>query len=180
MSWRKFLAFGAVDETVHHFHRITLALALVGTLSIQAVATAYLEDVKDVWYSFILTFPLTTGLIIIFLVMYHLNLKKFSLGTLVICLGLFVVVFLLLDAFANLLHLPEYGEKIKKEQAAAEQIQRSADSIYNPKPYLDEALQKQKTTDSLLQSRAVDNRKTFQESQAEVHENIQKIFGEGG
>jgi ABC-type multidrug transport system fused ATPase/permease subunit len=158
MSWRKFLPFREIDETVHHFHRITLALTLVGTMSIQSVLTAYLEDVKDVWYSFILTFPLTTGLIIIFLVMYHLNWKKITLGTLVACLSLFVVVFLVLNGFASLFHLRQYGEKIQAEQAKQAQIQRSADSIASPGQYVAEALQKQKTADSLWKIRWEANR----------------------
>jgi hypothetical protein len=153
MRWRSFLPFKEVDETIHHFHRMTIALTLVGTMSLQAAITSYLGPIKDIWYSFILTFPLTTGLTIIFLVIYHLNWKKVRFLDVIACPALFAILFLVLNGFSSVFKLPQYAEQIKLKQDTLEQIQRTADSLMYPKAYVEEAIRKKRAEDSIWQLR---------------------------
>src|ERR1700749_3894302 len=105
MSNRLLMPLGLLDEAIPPFHQMMAAVTFVGTLSVQAVVTAYLEPVKMIWYSFVLTFPLTTGLTIFFLILYNYSWKKFRLLDLFVGAGLFAFLFLILNGLYSALGL---------------------------------------------------------------------------
>ena len=62
---------GFLEGLVHTSHTITLVLGFIGFGSLQALIAQYFEPLIEVYWSFLLTFPLTQGLTILFLFLFN-------------------------------------------------------------------------------------------------------------
>jgi hypothetical protein len=135
MPNRILFSLGLLDEAVHPFHRMVAAVTFAGTLSLQAVLTTYFEPIKIIWYSFVLTFPLTTGLTIIFLILYNLKWKSFGLADLFIGVGFFALLFLALNGLYSLFGLEKVAKKYEDDERKDQLVQHYKDSIADPKKF---------------------------------------------
>ncbi|MES1218515.1 MAG: hypothetical protein ABUT20_23615 [Bacteroidota bacterium] len=112
--------FSALYETserfISPFHYMSLGLTFCITLSGTACCTQYLEPVTTVLGAFLITFPLTIGMLIIFLILYNLNWEKVSFIKVMLGPLLFAFLFISLNLFAKAFHLKERGEKIAAEK----------------------------------------------------------------
>jgi hypothetical protein len=153
MANRLLIPLTLLDEAVHPFHRMMAAVTFVGTLSLQAVVTAYLEPVKMIWFSFVLTFPLTTGLTIVFLVLYHFNWKTARFSDLFVGAGLFALLFLVLNGLYSVLGLEKVAKKYEADEKREQMVQHYKDSLEDPGKFQRLFIEQQRTIDSTWKAR---------------------------
>jgi ABC-type multidrug transport system fused ATPase/permease subunit len=128
--FRRFLMpFMRLDEIVHPFHRTSLILLYTSTLSITSVLTSYFEPVISIFFSFLLTFPLTIGLTMFFLIILYQDWSKVTLFHIIMSPSILIILFLLLNALSNALSLPQRAAVYVHEQHVYDSLRRIGDSI---------------------------------------------------
>lgn len=125
----------STDEAMHPFHRASLGVIFCGTLSLQAVMASYFEPVISVWLSLLLTFPLTTGLTIVFLIFISINWRRLTLAWIVIAPSLIAILFFLLSGLARVLDLPEKTARFERHERTEARIRWQVDSTEDPVRY---------------------------------------------
>jgi hypothetical protein len=119
MKFSPFINGNKVLESVTPFHMLTLGLTFISTISISSVILQFLEPVFRVYFSFLLTFPLTLGLMIVFLIIINTNWDKVSATKILVAPILVSLLFAGLNFVSK-----KYGlEKTGAEYEAAEKKQ---------------------------------------------------------
>ncbi len=118
---------GFLGGLVHNSHTITLILGFIGLGSLQALITQYFEPLIEVYWSFLLTFPLTLGLTILFLILANSNLKKIPVINVLAAPVLLFVLFFILNSFAEKYKFAEQAEVHAKEKEKIDNIKGAAD-----------------------------------------------------
>ena len=96
-------------ESITPFHLISLGLVYISTLSLSAVFMKLFEPVRDVYFNLLLTFPLTIGLIIIFLILINANWHKVTLMKILSAPLLFALLFVGLNQVSKRFGLEKMG-----------------------------------------------------------------------
>ncbi len=135
----------AVSDLYLVFHHLSVLIGFLTTLTIHAIITSFLEPVKNVSYSFLLTFPLTTGLIVIFLILFNLDWKKITPGHLFYGPLMFALFFIFLNGISHKFHFYEKGQFYIARQDSLQHIE---DSTKNPAAY-QEKINEEKLDESL-------------------------------
>jgi hypothetical protein len=94
------------EKVVLPFHHMNMVLILISSLSIHALLTNVFEPIKNVYVTFLLTFPFTLGLTIIFLILANYDWKKLTFFKILEGLSLFAILFIILAAISNACGLP--------------------------------------------------------------------------
>jgi ABC-type bacteriocin/lantibiotic exporter with double-glycine peptidase domain len=131
--------FHLLDEFMLSFHWTALALGYCVTLGLQSVCIHFFEPVTTVAFSFLLTFPLTTGMTIIFLILFNMNWKKITFIEVVATPAMFGIFFIFLNAMSDRLQLPKKLDKYKKELARNDSMNRVTDSMLLKEKYQEAA-----------------------------------------
>jgi hypothetical protein len=110
------LLFEGPERILSSFHLMGLGITFFLSVSLNAYCTYIFEPVKDVLTSFLLTFPLTVGLLIVFLILLNLNWSKLTFIKLLIAPTLFALLFVFLNQVSDSFHLREKGLKLDDEK----------------------------------------------------------------
>ncbi|MGC4101114.1 hypothetical protein [Ferruginibacter sp.] len=103
--------FGVFEKIISPFHHMTIALTSIAALSVHAFFTQLFEPLTHMYYSVLLTFPLTATLLVIFLVLYNTNWKK---------VGFFHVILSVMPIALLLMLFTFISEKYGLEKMGAE------------------------------------------------------------
>lgn len=101
---------GFLEGLVHTSHTITLVLGFIGIGSLQALITQYFEPLIEVYWSFLLTFPLTLGLTILFLFLFNSKFEKIPLSNFLATPILVFFLFWILNSIADKYKFTELAE----------------------------------------------------------------------
>lgn len=101
---------GFLEGLVHTSHTITLVLSFIGIGSLQALITQYFEPLIEVYWSFLLTFPLTLGLTILFLFLVNSKFEKIPLSNFLAIPILVFFLFWILNSISDRYKFAELAE----------------------------------------------------------------------
>lgn len=107
---------GFLGGLVHTSHTITLILGFIGLGSLQALITYYFEPLIEVYWSFLLTFPLTLGLTILFLILANSNPGKITLMHILMAPVLLLLLFFMLNSIADKYRFAEQAQVHEQEE----------------------------------------------------------------
>lgn len=108
---------GFLEGLIYSSHNVTLISGFIGAWSLQALITNYFEPLIKLYWSFLLTFPLTMGLTILFLMLANSNLKKIPVINILAAPVLLLLLFFMLNTIADSYKLAEQAEAHEKEEA---------------------------------------------------------------
>ena len=124
--------FGMFEKLMSPLHNMSIALTSIAALSVHAFFTYLLEPVTHLYYSALLTFPLTITLLVLFLVVYNVNWKKVTVLHVALSIMPLAILLMMLTFISEKYGLEKMGEKGLHEKTEAV-VQEKKDTIqYQP------------------------------------------------
>ncbi|MGG9964106.1 hypothetical protein [Ferruginibacter sp. SUN106] len=120
---------GIFEKIIAPFHNMSIVITAFSALSIHALLTNFFEPLIHLYYTLLLTFPLTAGLLVVFLILYNTNWKKITIAHIVLSPLPVALLFMLLTGISEKYGLEKMGKHEQEEKKVAEHKIEKKDSL---------------------------------------------------
>lgn len=124
--------FGIFEKLMSPLHNMSIALTSIAALSVHAFLTYLFEPVTHLYYSALLTFPLTVTILIVALVLYNLDWKKVSFLHVILSVIPLALLLMLFTYISEQFGLETMGEKGLHEKTATAEHEKKDTVLYKP------------------------------------------------